>query len=268
MALNYPTNWDKGWQWPLQIGAGGKEEPYLKDGKWKLRVWDAKAQKHYIYDFASDMLGIDEALQGGWFKSCKNCKHPADEHEADDGCQHKGCRCMELKETYTRKANRQLNEAVGPTVQQFIQNVAKKEFATASEQFSRIMQSKIATRLAQERQNIGGTLVKEALHESQMPTSEVQRVYDTTHNIEETEILCGVRSLKVNDKGQVVSFVTESKLNEELWHWFVIDKWDDETVVDEIVATDLKGAEEQAVKNLGKDWKRFYYLDGGPGKGK
>lgn len=57
-----PTNWRKGFQWPLQIGAGGTEEPFLQNGRWVLRVFDAKARKHYLYDFSTDML-LDESAK-------------------------------------------------------------------------------------------------------------------------------------------------------------------------------------------------------------
>jgi len=229
MALNYPTNWDKGWQWPLQIGAGGKEEPYLKDGKWKLRVWDAKERKHYIYDFDTDTLELDESKE------------------------------MRITENFAPADPKLLSS--------FVQNVASKNFQAASEVFAQVMQAKIGARLADERKTMGtAVLTTEAvISEGHLPVKEVQRVFDQNKDIAETELLCGVSELKVNEYGQVVSYVCESKLNEEQWHWFVLDKWDEETVVDEIVATDLKSAEAQAAKNLGKDWKRFYILDGGPG---
>lgn len=51
-----PVGWDKGWTYPYRIGAGGKETPYLKDGKWKLYVYNMKTGKHEVYDFASDMF--------------------------------------------------------------------------------------------------------------------------------------------------------------------------------------------------------------------
>lgn len=49
-----PENWDKGWTHPWRIGGGGKETPYLKNGKWKLYVWNVSTGKHAEYDFASD----------------------------------------------------------------------------------------------------------------------------------------------------------------------------------------------------------------------
>ena len=51
-----PANWDKGFEFPYQIGAGGKETPYIKDGKWCIRIWNAKDKKHYIYSYSDDMF--------------------------------------------------------------------------------------------------------------------------------------------------------------------------------------------------------------------
>jgi hypothetical protein len=55
-----PVGWNKGFQYPLQIGAGGKETPFQKNGQWFIRVWDAKDKKHYIYNYTTDMLEPDE----------------------------------------------------------------------------------------------------------------------------------------------------------------------------------------------------------------
>lgn len=43
-----------------------------------------------------------------------------------------------------------------------------------------------------------------------MPTRTVQRVFDENGSVSETEILCGIRNLKVNGHGNVVSYVNES----------------------------------------------------------
>jgi hypothetical protein len=58
----WPSDWNKGFDWPWQIGAGGKETPYLKDGKWKLYVWNAKEKKHYEYDYSSDSYTLQESI--------------------------------------------------------------------------------------------------------------------------------------------------------------------------------------------------------------
>lgn len=47
------------------------------------------------------------------------------------------------------------------------------------------------------------------IHETKMPTSEVQRVFDETGDVGETELLCGISNLVVNNTGDVVSFVAE-----------------------------------------------------------
>lgn len=55
-ASAMPVNWQKGWQWPWQIGGGGSETPYIENGRWKLYVFNAQERKHYVYDFDSDMF--------------------------------------------------------------------------------------------------------------------------------------------------------------------------------------------------------------------
>lgn len=56
-----PSDWAKGFEWPWMIGGGGSETPYLKNGKWKLYIWNAKTKKHYEYDFADDIFTLAEA---------------------------------------------------------------------------------------------------------------------------------------------------------------------------------------------------------------
>lgn len=51
---------------------------------------------------------------------------------------------------------------------------------------------------------------QEYVSEGHMPTNDVQRVYDEVRDVSETEILCGVRNLRVNSTGDVVSYVSES----------------------------------------------------------
>lgn len=54
--MEYPTNWNKGFQEPLRIAAGGAEVPFLKDGKWYLRVYDGEKSRHYVYSYSDDMI--------------------------------------------------------------------------------------------------------------------------------------------------------------------------------------------------------------------
>lgn len=54
--MSPPANWDKGFEPPYQIGAGGKETPYIKDGKWCIRIWNSKDKKHYIYSYKDDIF--------------------------------------------------------------------------------------------------------------------------------------------------------------------------------------------------------------------
>jgi hypothetical protein len=54
--MEYPTNWNKGFQEPLRIAAGGKEEPFLRGGKWYLRIYDAEKNKQFVYSYSEDIL--------------------------------------------------------------------------------------------------------------------------------------------------------------------------------------------------------------------
>ena len=119
-----PAGWDKGFQHPYRIGGGGTERPFLKNGKWKLRVWNVQDKKHYIYDFDTDMFDLEET--GPW-------------------------------------CNKSVTEAI-----------------------------------------IVG---------DDMPAAEVQRVYNEIGDVSDTEILCGIRKLKVNERGQVLSYVTEAAVS-------------------------------------------------------
>lgn len=111
-----PSNWATGFEAPYQIAGGGKETPFLKNGKWYLYVFNKKTGKHEYYSYSDDLYMNDIGEYGG----------------------------------------------------------------------------------------------RESMKESIMPTAEVQRVYDETGDIGETELLCGIRKLKVNDAGEVVSFIAES----------------------------------------------------------
>jgi len=52
----YPAGWNKGFPQGIEIAAGGKEEPFLKDGKWYIRVFDKKNHKHFIYSYKDDVF--------------------------------------------------------------------------------------------------------------------------------------------------------------------------------------------------------------------
>lgn len=54
-------------------------------------------------------------------------------------------------------------------------------------------------------------MVKESLRSLHMPASEVQRVFDEVGSASETEVLCNVQKLRVNNSGSVVSFMYEGK---------------------------------------------------------
>lgn len=82
-----------------------------------------------------------------------------------------------------------------------------KDYHTANEAFSRVMLTKLALGLAQERKSVCKDMFAEAKDE--LPAEEIQRVYDETGNATETELLCGVKQLRVNGSGQVVAYVSE-----------------------------------------------------------
>jgi hypothetical protein len=44
------------------------------------------------------------------------------------------------------------------------------------------------------------------LSEDTLPSRDVQRVFDDIGDVHETEILCGVRDLKINERGQVIAY--------------------------------------------------------------
>jgi hypothetical protein len=56
MENGFPTNWQNGFHFPFRIGAGGCETPFLKDGKWHIRLWNAVDRLHYIYCYATDIM--------------------------------------------------------------------------------------------------------------------------------------------------------------------------------------------------------------------
>ncbi len=79
--------------------------------------------------------------------------------------------------------------------------IRQKDWHTANQAFAAAMQQKIADRLATERKTV--------FNESHvpMPQAEVQRVYDEVGDIVETETLCNISNLHVNQNGQVISYV-------------------------------------------------------------
>jgi hypothetical protein len=54
-----PVGWDKGFEFPMKIGSGGKEIPFKKNGKWYLYVWDSKNNKHFYYCYDDDIYYPD-----------------------------------------------------------------------------------------------------------------------------------------------------------------------------------------------------------------
>ena len=87
-----------------------------------------------------------------------------------------------------------------PTALTILQNVKTRDWHGANEAFAQVMQQKVSERLTQERRDIAN------LKEHVLPSSEIQRVFDQTRDVHETQVLCGVRDVKVNAKGQVISY--------------------------------------------------------------
>lgn len=61
-VINYkpmPKDWKKGFEYPIKIGAGGHETPFVKDGHWYLRVWNSKTKEHLIYSYSEDVYYPD-----------------------------------------------------------------------------------------------------------------------------------------------------------------------------------------------------------------
>lgn len=71
MEDTYPSNWNKGFQYPIEIAGGGTEEPFLQNGKWHVRVFDKEKKKHFLYSYADDAFypddhGISDHLEGDY----------------------------------------------------------------------------------------------------------------------------------------------------------------------------------------------------------
>lgn len=71
MENTYPSSWNKAFQHPIEIAGGGTEEPFLKNGKWHIRVYDKEKKKHFIYSYADDVFypenhGTSDHLEGDY----------------------------------------------------------------------------------------------------------------------------------------------------------------------------------------------------------
>ena len=85
MEHTYPTNWNKGFQHPIRIAGDGTEEPFLKDGKWHVRVFDSEKKKHFLYSYADDTFypedhGISDHLEGDY----ENRTHTEEDGESEN----------------------------------------------------------------------------------------------------------------------------------------------------------------------------------------
>jgi hypothetical protein len=101
------------------------------------------------------------------------------------------------------------------TVRDILTALRKQDFHAANEGFASVMSVKLAERLAEEKTALANKSVTE---DRDMPVYEVQRVFDEIGDVDETELLCGVSQLSVNESGAVVSYVSEA----------AIESWDKE----------------------------------------
>ena len=96
----------------------------------------------------------------------------------------------------------------------------KKDLHTANESFARTMQEKLAERLAVETYDVSQDVLTEDLFGSigaglRVFSHEIQKCWDTAmiafgaNKKNEVELMCNIKDLKVNETGQVVSFVNE-----------------------------------------------------------
>jgi len=86
----------------------------------------------------------------------------------------------------------------------------QKDYHTANQGFARVMQEKLADRLAVEKRNVTQQALTEVIAEATMSAHEVQRVYNEIGDVGEVELLCGISGLRVNENGQVITYVTEA----------------------------------------------------------
>jgi hypothetical protein len=192
-TYNPPTNWDKGFQYPIRIGGGGSETPFLKNGTWYLRVWDAKANKHYNYNYSTDMMELDEAVQQEDFQPavtyCGLCRKPV----------------------------MQGHRPVGDIVDHFVyDSMGDLDYI---ELFHRACALKKNWQIDSQGHVVGtkrAGLAEAVIIGDDMPAKEVQRVFDEHGDIIATEKLCGIKKLRVSQQGDVLSYMREGRLVEAM----------------------------------------------------
>ena len=86
----------------------------------------------------------------------------------------------------------------------------QKDYHTANQGFARVMQEKLADRLAVEKRDVTQQALTEVITEATMSAHEVQRVYNEIGDVKEVELICGISGLRVNENGQVITYVTEA----------------------------------------------------------
>ncbi len=89
--------------------------------------------------------------------------------------------------------------------------IVTKDYRGANEQFAQTMAQKIAVRLAEERKTLTEDVIVENVINADDPLplvthKSVQKIFDATGSVRETEMLCGVSNLTVSGS-QVISFI-------------------------------------------------------------
>ena len=94
-----------------------------------------------------------------------------------------------------------------------VDSLAERKLDYARDLVNQIMEQKIANQLVTESQRIAEGVLREDTVEESMSTKEVQRIYDDIGDVRETEVMCGIRNLRVDTQGNVISFIR--LMNEE-----------------------------------------------------
>lgn len=199
--------------------------------------------------FGAFTESLDVAWQEayGQMDNCKACRHPKTEH-TDDGCEHSGCRCMEISEDskslslkclecgkafksasldpkcpkcggYDIDLGESVDDPKGTIkTSSKCPTCGNERWKTESGRLWCRTCGKYDRKFGVEEEDKHLKTIKEfpfgnesgGLSEDSLPHHDIQRVFDETGDIGETEILCGVSNLKINRQGQVVSFIGEA----------------------------------------------------------
>lgn len=192
-----PVGWKKGHEWPWCIGGGGKETPFIKNGKWYLYMWNAKLKKNFYYDFSKDMYIPDSDL----------------------------IESKKINETYTLITRQPGSYTASPQRQYFASLTDLKNAYVAAKKAGMGIDIEDSTRTGNVK-SIPEPLWKELeayarskgvrIDES-ISAHEVQRVFDDClaagldpeTAASETGVLLNVQNVHVNSENQVCSYISE-----------------------------------------------------------